>query len=163
MKRMLLMLALVLTAIPVWAYTYKPPHGGILVELGRQEAFVELVYDAAEGSLLLYSLDENAETRVLLEQNQIVVHIISNSGAPRSIVPLKALEDRYTGETLGNTSTFKGQSEELKGLALGFSGVVVSVNSKGRNFRDVPFQFPPNWSPSYGIGPSPTASPSAAN
>lgn len=155
MRKMLVIsaVAVLLSSAVVLAYTYHPPHGGVLVKLGPRVAFLEFIYDEGEGSLLAYSLDENAETRLLLDQNQIVVRITPNSGAASFILPLKALEDRYTGETPGNTSTFKGQSDQLKDLP-GFSGVVVSVNSKGRNFRDVPFQFPKKWSLSYGIDTS---------
>ena len=60
-------LASMLIAAPIFAHEHKPPHSGTLVEFGEEFAHLELVLDAATGTLKAYALDGEAEKAVLTD------------------------------------------------------------------------------------------------
>ena len=129
-------------------HEHHAPHKGTLVEFGEEYAHLELVLDPATGTLQGYVLDGEAEKAVRVTQKEI--EIKSNSVNTENIDPAKNLiititlaaqSDPLTGEKEGDTSYFLGQSNALKN-AKTFGGVLTLLNVKGKDFKDVKFNFP---------------------
>lgn len=114
-------------------HEHKAPHGGTLIELGGEFAHLELVLDA--GKLTAYVLDGHSDKPIRIEQKEIVLKV---KGA---MVSLQAVGSPLTGEKPGDTSQFEGQADSLKGQKE-FDATVVRIVVKGKEFRDVPFNFP---------------------
>lgn len=125
----------------VLAHEHHPPHQGVLIVLGEEFAHLELVLDKTTGTLSAYSLDGEAENAVPLTQSEILFKITPKNGKPAFDLTLKAVENPLTGETVGNTSEFNGQSDALKGLDK-FAGRIEAVKTKGQDFKSVNFDFP---------------------
>ncbi len=125
----------------VFAHEHHPPHQGVLIVLGEEFAHLELVLDGTGGTLSAYSLDGEAENAVPLVQPEIVFKITPKNGAPAFDLALKAVENPLTGETPGNTSEFRAQTDQLKSLTK-FFGAISAVNTKGQDFKNVSFDFP---------------------
>jgi hypothetical protein len=121
-------------------HEHHAPHNGTLVVLGEEFAHVELVLDAQTGALSAYSLDGEAENAVPIVQNTIDLEITPKD-MPAFDLKLAAVENPLTGETIGNTSEFRGQAEELRGLSK-FAGVVLNIETRGQEFKNVAFDFP---------------------
>jgi hypothetical protein len=120
-------------------HEHKPPHQGTLVELGEEFAHLELVLDSESGQLTGYVLDGEAEKPVRIEQREIALRV---KGKPSdSSVVLKATGNPLTGEKPGDTSEFRGQANALKGLKE-FDAAVAGITVKGKDFKDVSFNFP---------------------
>jgi hypothetical protein len=118
-------------------HEHSAPHGGALVELGEEFAHVEVVLDAATGKLTAYALDGEAEKSVRVKQSEIEI-VVKN---PAVMITLGGVANALTGETAGDTSEFSGQSDRLKDAA-NFDGVIKTILIKGRQFKDVAFDFP---------------------
>ena len=138
------LLALVFAAAllsTAYAHEHHPPHQGVLIVLGKEFAHLELVLDKTTGTVSAYSLDGEVENAEPLKQAQIVLKITPKNGGAAFDLALKAVENPLTGETVGNTSEFKGQSDALKDLDK-FAGVITAISTKGADFKDVAFDFP---------------------
>ncbi len=118
-------------------HEHSAPHGGTLVELGEEFAHVEIVLDAATGKLSAYALDGEAEKSVRVKQSEIEIAVKN----PAVTIKLGGVANTLTGETAGDTSEFSGQSDRLKGAA-NFDGVIKTISIKGKQFKDVEFNFP---------------------
>jgi hypothetical protein len=118
-------------------HEHSAPHGGALVELGEEFAHVELVLDAVTGALTAYALDGEAEKSVRVKQSEIEIAIEN----PPGTIKLSGVSNALTGEMAGDTSEFLGQSDRLKG-ATDFDGVIKTISIKGKQFKDVAFNFP---------------------
>lgn len=118
-------------------HEHSAPHGGALVELGEEFAHVEIVLDAATGRLTAYALDGEAEKSVRIKQSDIEI-VVKN---PAVTIKLGGVANALTDEAAGDTSEFSGQSDRLKG-ATDFKGVIKTVSIKGKQFKDVAFNFP---------------------
>ncbi|GMV93307.1 MAG: hypothetical protein AMXMBFR82_30850 [Candidatus Hydrogenedentota bacterium] len=116
------------------------PHGGTLIALGDHVAHMELVVDAAAGSVTAYVLDGEAENAVRVSAPELEVVVQPESGDPFS-VRLEAYANVLTGETVGETSEFRGQSDKLKQLVR-FRGSIPYLTVRGVEFRDIHFRFP---------------------
>ena len=132
------------------AHEHHPPHKGTLVEFGEEFAHLELVFDPASGKLTAYALDGEAEKAVRIKQATIEIKIGSvtwGSGAPTtkdaglSSITLKAQANPLSGEKEGDTSEFSVTSDKLKNVKE-FDGVVTVLTIKGKEFKDVKFNFP---------------------
>lgn len=121
-------------------HEHHAPHHGTLIVLGEEFAHLELVLDGATGTLSAYSLDGEAENAIPLTQSEIIIKITPQNDEQFDLA-LKALENPLTGETAGNTSEFKGQSETLKGISK-FAGIIRAVVTNGQKFNNVVFDFP---------------------
>jgi hypothetical protein len=120
-------------------HEHKPPHQGTLVEFGEEFAHLELVLDGVSGQVTGYVLDGEAEKPIRIEQKEIALKV---KGKPSDFaVVLKAAGSALTGEKPGDTSEFNGQSDALKGLKV-FDAAVVGVTVKGKQFKDVSFNYP---------------------
>jgi hypothetical protein len=141
MKFLMAMLVLVLATIGLRAsaHEHHPPHKGTLVELGEEFAHLELVLDPATGQLTAYALDGEAEKYVRLKQKDIEIKITGVKDLPS--ITLKAKASMVSGEKEGDTSEFAAQSDKLNGVKE-FDGVVSDVTIKGKQFKDVKFNFP---------------------
>jgi hypothetical protein len=118
-------------------HEHSAPHGGALIELGEEFAHVEIMLDAATGRLTAYALDGEAEKVIRIKQSEIEVAVES----PAATIKLGGVANALTGETADDTSEFSGQSEMLKG-ATNFDGVIKTISIKGKEFKDVVFNFP---------------------
>jgi len=121
-------------------HEHHAPHQGTLIVMGKEFAHLELVLDSPSGSLTAYSLDGEAENAVVLTQAVIDVQITLRDGQVLD-VPLKAVENPLTAEVVGNTSEFRGQAEQLKGVAK-FNRKIRLVSTKGETFKEVVFAYP---------------------
>jgi hypothetical protein len=128
-------------------HEHTAPHGGALVVFGGEFAHIELVLDSNEGKLTAYVLDGEAENPVRINQKEIELKISIESSdgqeGKRLNFPLKlrAVANVLTDETEGDTSEFAGQSDHLKGVT-NFDAVVTVITIKGKEFKDVAFNFP---------------------
>ncbi len=118
-------------------HEHSAPHGGALVELGEEFAHVEIVLDAATGKLAAYALDGEAEKSVRVKQSEIEIDVKN----PAVTIKLGGVANTLTGETAGDTSEFSALSDRLKG-ATNFDGVIKTISIKGKQFKDVEFNFP---------------------
>jgi hypothetical protein len=118
-------------------HEHSAPHGGALVELGEEFAHIEIVLDAVTGALTAYALDGEAEKSVRVKQSEIEIAIEN----PSVTIKLGGVSNALTGETTDATSEFLGQSDRLKG-ATDFDGVIKMISIKGKQFKDVEFNFP---------------------
>ena len=112
------------------------PHGGALVVLGEELAHLEFVLDQKTGTLTAYVLDGEAENAVRIPGTALELKLAKDSA-----LSLQPVADELTGETKAETSTFRGESEGLKGVD-SFEAVLVSIDVKGQSFNDVAFRFP---------------------
>ncbi|HEY7183388.1 MAG TPA: hypothetical protein VIC84_18285 [Blastocatellia bacterium] len=118
-------------------HEHSAPHGGALVELGDEFAHLEIVLDAVTGTMIAYALDGEAERPVRIKQNEIEIAVKD----PAVTIKLGGVSNALTGETTGDTSEFWGRSDRLKGET-DFEGVIKTISIKGRQFKDVEFNFP---------------------
>jgi len=133
----------------VQAHEHHAPHKGALVELGDELAHVEFVFDRKTGELTGYVLDGEAENpvRVKAEAIELTIQVsrVESGGSEASVehasLILNAVGNPLTGETAGDTSEFKGQSDFLKD-AEHFSGTISSIEVNGFDFKDIKFKFP---------------------
>lgn len=121
-------------------HVHVAPNGGTLVEIGDHFANVEFVLDAESGELTMYTLGAHAETAVRCPDASVVVEADMHGDAP-TVVTLAAQESSLSGETVGDSSKFVGQHDELKG-ADHFHGLLKSVSLMDTTFTDVTFDFP---------------------
>ncbi|MCL4695287.1 MAG: hypothetical protein KJ060_22585, partial [Candidatus Hydrogenedentes bacterium] len=119
---------------------HEAPHGGVLIALGDHVAHIELVFDAENGALTAYVLDGEAENAVRLSVPELEIVVQPETGDPFSL-RLEAYANVLTGETVGETSEFRGQSDELKQLVR-FHGSIPYLTVRGVEFRDIHFRFP---------------------
>ncbi|MBX7245470.1 MAG: hypothetical protein K1X53_08220 [Candidatus Sumerlaeaceae bacterium] len=113
------------------------PHGGTLVPLGAV-GNLEVVVDPKTGSISGYVVDGCAENSIRIAQDSITLKIEDKE--PFEVV-LKAVTNELTGEKVGSTSQFDGQSDRLK-KRKEFKGTIVSVKLKGKTYKDVGFAVP---------------------
>jgi len=105
--------------------------------LGEEFAHIEIVLDAGTGKLSAFALDGEAEKSVRVKQSEIEVAVKN----PAVVIKLGGIANTLTGETAGDTSEFSGQSDRLKG-ATDFDGAIKTISIKGKQFKDVEFNFP---------------------
>ena len=130
-------LVFALLSSTVSAHEHHAPHKGTLVEFGEEFAHLELVIDQATGKISGYVLDGEAEKPIRVAQTEIVLKVAKEDFS----VTLKAVANDLSGEKVGDTSEFEGQSDKLKGLK-NFDALVVAITVKGKEFKDVKFNFP---------------------
>ena len=144
--RTVLALALIAFFGAARAHEHKPPHKGTLVEFGEEFAHLELVIDAASGKVSAYVLDGEAEKAVRVAQKEIEIKVskadkAGTGPAEAFSFTVKAQASVLSGEKEGDTSEFAGQSDKLKDLKI-FDAVVSAITVKGKEFKEVKFNFP---------------------
>jgi hypothetical protein len=118
----------------------QPPHGGMLLMLGDEYAFVELVLDATAGRLTAYVLDSDARTGVPLAQPELRLRVTVAGTEPRPLV-LRGEANPLTGEVIGATSQFGATADWLRGVT-GFDGLLERIDVKGARLESVAFNVP---------------------
>ena len=146
-KKFLVFLSILLITGNAWAHEHKPPHQGTLVELGEEFSHLEFVLDKEQGVLTAYALDGEAEHSIRLKQEKIQLSITIPPDPQKGLAEKKvsllmaAVENCLTGESVGDTSEFQGQSNDLKQMS-NFDAVILEVVIKGGDFKDVKFNYP---------------------
>ncbi len=84
----------------------KAPHGGELLELGEEEAHLEIVHDAKAGAVTVYVLDKDGKTPVPTAAPTIV---LATKDGPKDLV-LTAVNAKPDG----TADTWQGAHEGLK-------------------------------------------------
>jgi hypothetical protein len=120
-------------------HEHHPPHGGVPVVLGDEVYHVELVLDAATGTLQAYIFDGELENFIRSSVPSIRIDATVN-GAPQTLV-LNAVANPATGETVGDTSLFETRADWLKS-AREFDASLKSITVRGTTFTDVKFNYP---------------------
>ena len=99
-----------LSLIAVWSGRAqsgeKPPHGGVLLEVGEEVAHVEMVHDAKAGKLTLYILDGKAEKAEAIS-GDVKINLKTSAGP-------KQLEAKPVDAKDGKASQFEVADEALK-------------------------------------------------
>jgi len=124
-------------AVPPKQHEHKAPHGGFLIELGEEFSHVELLIDHDSGRITAYVLDGEAEQSLRIKQSELEIDL----EAPVISIKLSAVANVMTGETVGDSSEFSGQSDFLKGLDT-FYAVLKKISVRGSDFQDVTFKYP---------------------
>lgn len=120
------------------AHAHTAPHGGTLVELGEHAYNLELLRDRASGKLTAWILDGHAENPVRIKAPSIA--LIAMPGGKYTPLPLQAVANPITGETVGDTSQFEAQADWLK-TADEFAGIV-TIEIRGAKFDQVSYSLP---------------------
>jgi hypothetical protein len=115
-----------------------PPHGGTAIAFG-DDYRVELVRDAAAGTLTAYVLDDDMEEFIRCPAPAIT--LVARLGGEEHTVVLAAVANAATGETVGNTSCFEGRADWVR-TADHFAGTLRGLAIRGTPFADVAFPFP---------------------
>lgn len=119
-------------------HEHTAPHGGTLIGFGEEFAHLELVLDKATGKLTAYTLDGEAEKGVAVAQPEMEIKINKPSAFT---VKLAAVESTLSGSKKGAATQFEGTAEQLKNLS-DFDAAVTSITIKGKEFKNVAFNFP---------------------
>ena len=141
LKFFLIFLSIFLITNNAQAHEHHPPHGGTLVEFGEEFAHLEFVFNAEQGILTAYSLDGEAEQPIRLKQKKIQLNIVLPFNGKTFPLSMNAVENPLTGESIGDTSEFQGQSDALKHSS-SFNAVLSEVAIKGGDFKEVEFNYP---------------------
>ena len=118
------------------AHHHTAPHGGLLVEVGSHQFNLELLHDAANGTLILYTLDAHAENFVRTAMRAIDVTL--HAGGQIRSLTLKPVANPATGETVGATSQYEVQDDWLKASGE-ISGIITELDFNGTKFSGIPF------------------------
>ncbi len=125
---------------PAGGHEHTAPHGGMLVEIGEHAYTLELVREAAAGRLTAWALDGHAENFVRLKAASL--ELVATVGADKRPLPLLAVANSATGETVGDTSQFEAQADWLK-TAASFEAVVTGMEIRGTKFETIAFRLSP--------------------
>lgn len=126
-------------------HSHAAPRGGVMLELGAHQGYLEFLLDPASGNLSLWALDAHAENPVRLAEPAILLDLqsVTVAGAKRDLaesLSLAPVASALTGETAGNTSEFGGQHAALVG-ASAFAARVRAVQHRGTDYRDLPLDY----------------------
>lgn len=114
------------------------PHGGTLVEVGEHAFNIEIVHHAEDGRLTAYILDAHAENFVRLPIQGFAVIALVNGR--RESLPMAAVGNPVTGETIGDTAEFAAFAEWLKGR-VAFDAYIPAIDIRGTTYENVRFAF----------------------
>lgn len=122
-------------------HVHVAPNGGMLVEIGDHFANIEIVLDSETGVLTLYSLGAHAEKPVRLVEETLSLDVTLGDSDESFTLILDAMENPLSGETIGDTSEFRGQSDALIGVDH-FHATLASIQTQGVVFQNIEFAFP---------------------
>lgn len=114
-------------------------HGGVAVELGEHQFHLDFLHDPTNGVLTAWLMDAHVENFVRVPLRSFEVQIVADNRT--NTVTLEAVANAATGETVGETSMFRGSSESLKGLTK-FQGHVGSLELRGTRLPAASFHYP---------------------
>lgn len=121
-------------------HDHQPLRGGRLVEIGEHVAQVEIVHDAAAGTLNAYVMDGHASHPVRLPAKSLRLRL--EVAGEEFVFDLKPVADALTGETVGDTSRFEIRADLLERIR-GFSGVIDELEVFDRVYKEIPFTYAP--------------------
>jgi hypothetical protein len=121
---LVLVLGLVALGIELWsrqqpgrarslkmAHAYSAPHGGTIVQLGRDEFHLELVHDPAAGKLIVYLLDHEAKQPVRARSTSF--DLVVKAGGEARTLNFMAIANP-AGAASTEATRFEAQAEWLK-------------------------------------------------
>ncbi|KAF0245844.1 MAG: hypothetical protein FD180_1256 [Planctomycetota bacterium] len=108
---------------------HKPPHGGVLLEVGEEVAHLELVRDEKEGKLTIYVLDAKAEKAVTIKDVP-KINLTTKDGAKQVVT------EAFEPDKEGLASQFEATNDELKAHVLE-GRIAVTIGGKKYNI-DLP-------------------------
>lgn len=114
-------------------------HGGVAVELGEHQFQLDFLLDPAAGTLTAWVMDGHVENFVRIPLRAFDVQVIAADKT--NLVTLEAVANVSTGETVGDSSMFRGGADVLKGLAK-FSGRVGPLEFRGTRLPAASFEYP---------------------
>lgn len=85
------------------------PHGGQIIELGKEEYHVEMLHDDATGTVTFYVLDSKAKTANPIDAVELVINL-KHDGMPEQF---KVPAQRETTDPAGKSSRFVSTDKEL--------------------------------------------------
>lgn len=121
------------------AHAHHAPHGGALSMLGDHAFQLELVTDAATGSLTLYVLDGEAEQFVRISTAEI--RGAGLAGGQEWELRFEAVANEATGESVGDSSQFTARAPELAILS-NFEIRFERLDILGQIFEEVSIPYP---------------------
>lgn len=114
------------------AHPSEGPHGGHLIELGKEEYHIELVHDDKAGEVTFYVLDGTAKKAVPIDAVEMVVNLKHDGKAEQFKVAAKP----ESGDTAGTSSRFFSADKELAGdLDAEGADAELVVTIGGKQFR----------------------------
>ena len=119
---------------------HEPPHGGTVVRLGDELFHLELVKDSHAGLMRCYVMDGHLEHFIRIAQASIEVLVEQQDGKLLTWM-FTAVENRATGETLGNSSEFQAPLAALKDQNK-FVATIPAVHIQNQRFENISFSFP---------------------
>ena len=120
-------------------HEHKAPHGGTAVVLGHEAYHLELVRDAASGTLTAYVLDGEMENFIRVKTPSF--EVVATVGGEKRPLTFKATANTATGETIGDTAQFEAQADWLKSTGT-FDATLTALEIRGTTFATVAFNFP---------------------
>lgn len=120
---------------------HEAPRGGTLVELGDHVASIEFLLDADAGILRAYFLDGCAENAVPMVAENFPLRVVPGEDRAEFVVTMEAQANPLTGEIVGATSAYTGQSDDLIGLEQ-FEAHLPEMSMLGVEFEPLAFRFP---------------------
>ena len=107
--------------------------------MGEEEYHVELVLDASAGKLQAFILDGELENFVRIPEASF--EITARLPGREEVLTLKAVANRATGETVGDTALFEAQADWLK-TTPAFDAVIKELTVRGNKYQNIVFNFP---------------------
>jgi hypothetical protein len=120
---------------------HEAPHGGTLVEIGDHVAAIEFLFESASGTLTAYVLDAHAENPVRVSGGALLVEVELPGSGGYVPVELKGVENTLTGETVTDTSQFRGSDTALRGED-SIRVTIPFVTIRGAEYENISFQMP---------------------
>lgn len=118
---------------------HEPPHGGAGVTLGNEDAHIEFLADAEEGTVTAWFFKPHMEQYLRMDLESFEVLVKRSEGEIKLV--FEALANPGTGETVGNTSQFVANAEWL-GKAETFDAVIPEITVLGKTYNNLEFNYP---------------------
>ncbi len=122
------------------SHHHEPPHGGTVIRLGDELFHMEWVEDTEAGIMRCYIMDGHLEQFTRIKQESFDVLVKTMDGQEISWT-FQSVENRATGETVGNTSEFHAQLSALPNQNT-FEGTIQTVHILGQQFENITFKYP---------------------
>jgi hypothetical protein len=84
-------------------HPHEGPHGGLLVEIGKEEYHVEVCHSDKTHAVTVYVLDSTAKKVVPIAEKQITINLIADGKPTQFDLPAKPMD----GEPAGQSSRFE--------------------------------------------------------
>jgi hypothetical protein len=124
---------------PVRPHQHRPPHGGTPIVLGDEQFHMELVRDAAAGTLRAYILDGELEDFIRIGAKAFTLQV--ERDGRKDTLAFRPVADLATGETVGDTSLFEARADWIRRTDR-FKGNIINLPIRDQVFRAVAFGFP---------------------